>query len=345
MADRRHTTIADVAALAGVGSMTVSRVLNHQANVSDGVRTRVLAAARELDYSPNLLARSLKGNPARVVGILLPDIANAFACQLATSIQRTLDQHDYRCFMSTIEFHPAQESSALQTFVDHRVAGVITATAATPRGNEMLARMAERLPVVAIGRDFEHSAIDSVDSDEYQGARSVTEHLLALGHKRIAFIGARPKSVDPRFRGFAGALAARDIAFEPPLVVGSNVEAGEGQPSHEDGYRGFVHLMSLPSRPTAILARNDFAAMGALNAAAQQGISVPGEVAIAGFDNLPHSAYTAPSLTTVEQPGVEQGRQAALLLLNRMQNGADHKRQVTILDCRLIVRQSTKSSL
>lgn len=320
--------------------MTVSRVLNGQGYVSERLRSLVLAAAKDLDYSPNVLARGLKAKRTQVVGVLLPNISNPFAAGLTEGIQTLLSEHGYSCFISTTESSQAREAAAMRAFEVHRVDGIITATRDSDEGNEMLARVSKRLPVVAVGRHFEHPGIDIVAADHYRGSVLETEHLIQLGHRRIAYIGASPDSRLRRFRGYEDTLKRHGLSWDAKLIVGPT-EAEAGFSRDSDGYQGFLKLMSLATPPTAVIARNDFTAMGALRAALDQGIRVPDDVAVAGFDNSPHSAYTAPPLTTVEQPAHEQGRRAALFLLQRMQGEGKQERQEFIFDCRLVVRQST----
>jgi DNA-binding LacI/PurR family transcriptional regulator len=169
--------------------------------------------------------------------------------------------------------------------------------------------------------------------------------MIRLGHKRIGFIGVAPKDSNQlrRFQGYAAALKDAGIAMRDEYVVGP--ESGPAFSTQEDGYEGMIRLAQTKRRPTAIFARNDYTAIGALGAAHEMGMSVPGDIAIAGFDNVPLSKFTIPPLTTVDQPIAEQGRRAAHFLLDRIEYRVRTSRLQVCLPCRLIVRQSTDPNI
>jgi DNA-binding LacI/PurR family transcriptional regulator len=208
-------------------------------------------------------------------------------------------------------------------------------------GDEVLKEIsANGVPVVTIGRPVAIPAIDCVTADHYQGAFDVVSHLIALGHRRIGFLGASAADAPHlrRYKGYAAALQAAGISPDPAYVVGTT--AGPAFATEEDGFLGLLALRKLAEPPTAIFARNDFTAIGALRAAHTLHLRVPQDIAIAGFDNIPISAYQTPPLTTVDQPIVEQGRIAAELLLKRIE-GIHSRRQTVQLPCKLVIREST----
>jgi len=341
----QHPTIIDIAALAGVAPMTVSRVINESGYVSQAMREKVMRAVKELNYHPNGLARSLKRQRTHVVGILLPDIANPFSAELASSIQEVLLEGSYSSFISTSERSTAREQAALRALFDHRVDGIIVATRETKLGNEALLRLTERgLPVVVVGRALNHPRVDRVTADHWKGGYDAVEHLISLGHRRIAFIGVTLVNGAGlrRFQGYLDALRENNLPVLDELIVGTD-EAGAspGYSTQADGYEGMRRLLALAEPPTAVFARNDFTAIGAMCAARDAGLRMPEDLAMVGFDNVPLAAYTAPPLTTVDQPTAEQGRHAARLLLDRIEGQPALERREVCLDCRLIIRQST----
>lgn len=339
----RPATLADVAAMAGVVPMTASRALNRSGYVSDDVRERVTAAARSLKYRPNMLARQLRGSRLLAVGIMLPDIANPFTAELMKGITPVLREAGYTGFIATAGRSVEDETAAIQAFVDHRIDGMLVATRGTQMGDEVLKGLAAHsVPVVTIGRPVAIPSVDCVTADHYQGAFDAVTHLISLGHRRIGFIGASGTEAAQlrRYQGYVAALEAAGIAPNPDYIVGT--AAGPAFATEEDGFHGLVALQKLKDAPTAIFARNDFTAIGALRAAHTLHLHVPRDIAVAGFDNIPIAAYQTPPLTTVEQPIVEQGRIAAELLLKRIENPA-RRRQTFQLPCKLIVRESTKS--
>ena len=343
-AEQRHPTLVDIAALANVAPMTVSRVINGSGYVSVEMREKVQRVIDRLEYHPNALARGLKSQRSHVIGILVPDILNPFAAELAGSIQETMLERGYTAFLSTTEQSSKREQAALSAFFDHRVAGIAVATVDTPAGNEALERFTRRgMPIVVVGRNAAPAGIDRVTADHWKGAYQAVEHLIGLGHKRVGYIGGSPQTAGRlrRFHGFLEAMRAHGLDVPEELIAGPNHESGPGYSKQADGYEAMRRLLSLPDPPTAVFARNDFTALGAMSAARDRGVSIPGGVAIVGFDNVPQSAFTAPPLTTVAQPTAEQGRQAAVMLLDRIEGRAEREQREVCLECRLIVRGST----
>ena len=338
----RPATLADVARVAGVVAMTASRAINNSGYVSGDVRKRVLKAARQLGYRPNVLARQLKGNRLNAIGILLPDIANPFSTSLVEGVNRVFDEAGYTTFIATTSRSVDREKACLQAFADHRVDGLIVATRGTKIGDAALRRMArQNISLVTIGRPVQLACVDSVTADHAQGAYDVVKHLLSLGHRRIGFIGIAPEDSRTlrRYGGYVAAL--REAGIEPPLEYTVGPLGAPAFATQEDGYQGMMRLAALKHPPTAVFARNDFAAIGAMRAAHKLGLVVPRDMAIAGFDNIPLTTFTTPPLTTVEQPIVEQGVAAARFLLDRIVGDRSSPRRTTCTNCTLIVREST----
>jgi DNA-binding LacI/PurR family transcriptional regulator len=345
---KRRPTIVDIANRAGVAPMTVSRVINESGYVSREAREKVERAVKELNYHPNGLARSLKRQRTHVVGILLPDIANPFSAELLRGIQEALLPRGYSSFICASERSVQREQAALRALFDHRADGIVVATRETKAGNEFLLRLAERdLPMVVVGRSLNHPHVDRVTADHWKGAYEAVEHLIALGHSRIGFIGVSAINGAGlrRYQGYLDALRERDMPIDEKLIVGPASQFGPGYSTQDDGYAGMKRLLALKKRPTAVFARNDFTAMGAICAVRDAGLSIPDDVAIVGFDNVPLAAYTAPPLTTVDQPTKEQGREAARLLLERIEGDRARERREICLDCHLVVRQSTVNKI
>ncbi|WP_394839658.1 LacI family transcriptional regulator [Pendulispora rubella] len=343
----RPTTIRDIAEHTGVAVMTVSRVVNESGYVSQEMREKVLKAVQELNYHPNGLARGLKRRRTQAIGILVPDIANPFAAELVGGIQEVLSARGYSSFISTSDRSTTREEAGLRALFDHRADGAIVATRETKAGNDFLLGLLNYdLQIVVVGRELNHPRVDRVTADHFKGGYDVTEHLIRMGHTRIAFVGVTPANGAGlhRYRGYMEALRANGIPFDEQLVVGPKVDAGPGFSTQDDGYEGTKRLLASKRHPTAIFARNDFTAMGSMYAIRDAGLAIPDDIAVAGFDNVPLSAYTAPPLTTVAQRTVLQGREAALLLLDRIDGNRQRERRNICLDCELIVRQSTTRS-
>jgi DNA-binding LacI/PurR family transcriptional regulator len=343
-ANQRHPTLVDIAALANVAPMTVSRVINGSGYVSVKMREKVQRVIDKLEYHPNALARGLKSQRSHVIGILVPDILNPFAAELAGSIQEAMLERGYTAFLATTEQSSKREHAALGAFFDHRVAGIAVATMETAAGNEALERFTRRgMPIVVVGRNTAPGGTDLVTADHWKGAYDAVEHLISLGHTRIAYIGGSPQTAGRlrRFHGFLEAMRAHGLSVSEELIAGPSYESGPGFSKQADGYEAMKRLLSLPHAPTAVFARNDFTALGAMSAARDSGVSIPGDIAIVGFDNVPQSAFTTPPLTTVAQPTAQQGREAAVMLLDRIEGRAERGQREVCLECQLIVRGTT----
>ncbi len=340
----RRPTLVDIAARVGVAPMTVSRVVNESGYVSEEMRERVMKVVKELNYHPNGLARGLKSQRTSVVGLLLPDIANPFSAQLVNGIQEMLMARGYSSFICISERSTEREEAGIKALFDHRVDGIIVATRETPGSNELLAQLTERnLPMVVVGRNWHYARVDRVTADHWTGGYQAVKYLIEAGHRRIGFAGVTMANGSElqRFQSYLKALSDHEIAIDERLIVGPETLSGPGYSTQEDGYQGMQQLLALKDRPTAVFARNDFTAIGVMCAIHDAGLSVPEDFSVVGFDNVPLAQYTSPPLTTVHQPTVEQGRQAATLLLERIEGDRSRTRREISLPCKLIVRQST----
>jgi DNA-binding LacI/PurR family transcriptional regulator len=343
---KKHATLVDIAASAGVTPMTVSRVVNQNGYVSAETREKVMRALNAMNYRRNGLARGLKRQRTDTVGLVLGDIANPFAAELARAVREAMSAKGYNVFICVSEHSAKEDIAAFDALADHRVDGIIVATRANKPGNDRLSEMIERgIPVVLIGRDFRHSSADLVAADNLKGGYDATTHLIQSGHKNIGFIGITLTSglALRRFQGYLDAIREHGLRVDDRFIVG-RTEDGEQWPGYsteEIGYEGMKRLLSLRKRPTAVFARNDFTAIGAISAIKEAGLSIPQDIAIVGYDDIPLAAHISPSLTTVRQPTREQGQTAAEFLLRRMDATELFTREERIMECQLVVREST----
>lgn len=345
-AKKKQATLSDIAETVGVTPMTVSRVINRNGYVSDETRKKVLKAVKELNYRTNGLARNLKRQRTETVGLVLGDISNPYSTELARAVRETLIMRGYNLFICISEHSAKEDIVAFESLVNHSVDGIIVATRANEGGDKYLRGIVEsNVPVVVIGRDFQHEDVDFVAADNLIGGFEATRHLIDLGHQRIGFIGATLSggSSLKRLQGYLNALEEHNIEVDERLITGRKEAISEvpGYSTEEIGYEGMKRLLSLPNPPSAVFARNDFTAIGAMTAIKEAGLRIPEDIAIVGFDDIPLATHTSPSLTTVRQPMKLQGQYAAEMLLQRIENEDEIKRRTRILNCELIIRDST----
>lgn len=346
MVRKKPATLSDIAATIGVTPMTVSRVVNGTGYVSEETRERVMQAVAKMNYRPNGVARSLKRQRTETVGLVLGDISNPYSTEIANAVRSALSARGFTMFISISENSATEDIAAFDSLVDHNVDGLIVATRSNREGDERLAAMADRsVPIVVVGRDFRHEQVDSIAADNFAGGFEATQHLIDLGHKRIAFLGASfaNRGSLKRLQGYLAALAEHGLPIDERLITGRKETASDapGYSTETIGYEGMKRLLSIPNRPTAVFARNDFTAVGAMAAIKEVGLEIPRDIAIAGFDDTPLALHTMPPLTTVRQPMKLQGQLAAELLLRRIANDGPVAAEDRMLDCELIVRQST----
>jgi LacI family transcriptional regulator len=330
-------TMADVAAHAGVGVATVSRVLNGRANVRPQTREKVLAAMEALSYRPSLTARNLSLRRTHVIGVVVPFFTSPSAVERVRGVATVLARSPYDLMLFDIESEERREH-AFQLFDRGDRSDGLLMISLIPPDNEVERLRASRLPCVLV--DATHPALPSVVIDDVRGGEIATSHLIELGHRRIGFLGDKPPdpfrfaSSRDRTRGYEHALARAGIELRPEYVR-------EGTQSHHLARSIAIDLLRLPQRPTAIFAASDTQALGVLEAARILGIRVPEDLSVVGFDDIEVAAHLG--LTTVRQPLFESGRRGTELLLQMLggaaqQLGDEHTEQLSV---ELVVRSTT----
>ena len=327
-------TMRDVARHAGVSIATVSHVINETRPVSDELRDRVLDSMDHLGYQPNTIARALRSKHSNTIGLIVPDGRNPFFAEVAQGIEEVSLEHEYSLILCDSGNDLGKVLIHTKNLSAKRVDGIIFTTSGDDF-EDINSLIEENIAVLVIDLDASPIAADAVLFDNFKGGRLAAQHLLELGHRRIACITgpSRQSLRRDREKGYSSALSDAGI-----LEDGSLVREGDFQPS--SGYNHALDLLSGPDPPSAIFACNDLMAMGALRAAREVGLEVPAQLSIIGFDDIYLSAFTTPTLSTIRLPKREMGRLAGQILLRRIQ---DHTRAVeqTIVDLELIVREST----
>jgi LacI family transcriptional regulator len=301
-------TLDMVAQLAGVSASTVSRILNGTAVVSDAKKQAVDEAIARLGFVPNPVARGLAGGRTLSVGVITQSIDSPFYGVGLRGIEDELNRVGYSPLFVSGHWDAAQEARCIDVLRSRRVDGIIVLTGRL--SDNALRTTAKALPVVVTGRTLKAPGLFAMNFDNVEGARLATHHLLALGHRRIAFIAGDPGHPDAneRQRGYRAALEAAGIAYDADLVA-------PGMFQEEGGVQAVERLLAGDKRFTAIFAANDQMAYGAALALHRRRLRVPDDISLMGFDDLPVSRYLNPPLSTVQHPAYELGRLAAAALL------------------------------
>jgi LacI family transcriptional regulator len=329
-------TIKDVARLAGVSVATVSRVLNSSAPVREETRDRVLAVAKELRFAPNSAARSLSRRRAGALGVILPDLYGEFFSELLRGIDQESQRAGHSLLVSS-SHHDSHGVGAAVRAMRGRVDGLLV-MAPEVAAAALEANLPDGLAVVLLN-PMPGAGLDSITVDNAGGARLVVQHLAAMGHGRIAFITGPTRNADAqgRLRGYRAAMRAAGLPVDDALVA-------RGEFTEESGWRAAHAIVSQPGeRPTAIFAANDASAVGALAALREAGVSVPEEMAVVGFDDIPIARYATPPLTTVRVAIDVLGARAATLLLRAITGPARRPSRGArreIVPAELVVRAS-----
>jgi len=328
------STIKHVAARAGVSFTTVSHVLNGTRRVSDSARERVERAVAEMGYAPSAVARALKMSETGIVGVLVPNITNPFFAELTRGIEDCCHRADYGVFLCNSDDAPERQARYLQTLLERRVDGLLLAApAGEPQA--LVRRLAgTQAPMVVIDRELPGLAARLVRVDHRGGARLAVEHLLSLGHRRIACLSGPSSFAVGHLRaaGWREALEAAGLQPDPQLLLEGDFDAAVGH--------ALTRRLLARGDATAIFAGNDLMAIGALRAAAELGLLVPQAVSIIGFDGIDLGAYTYPPLTTVGHRIGAIGEAAASLLLGMLADPAAAPDDV-MLPVTLVERAST----
>ncbi|KAB8185757.1 substrate-binding domain-containing protein [Nonomuraea phyllanthi] len=328
----RRPTIKDVAEAAGVSRSTVSRALTGRGYAAPDVRERVLRAAAELGYVPDVMARTLKQQVSRSVGVLVSDLRNPFYAELAAGASREARERGYTMVLADTSLSAEAESEAAEALVALRVAGVVV----TPNSSAVSTYLGSHgIPVVEVDRQFAAGSTDGVVVGNRVGARTATAHLVELGHRRIAlFIDETDWTTGyERYQGYLEALSAADIKVDPDLVVSSGWDVA-------DSRRRALDMLAGPDRPTAVFAANNVLAEGVWRAIGELGLRAPGEVSLVAFDDAPWMSMVSPQVSAVSQDTFNLGATAVRRLDERIEM-PDADSVTTVLGVRLVAREST----
>ena len=355
-------TIRDVAKLAGVAPITVSRVINNAGYITNETRQRVEQAIEQLGYVPNSLARSLRSRKTRMLALVLTDITNPFWTTVARGVEDAASDAGFSVILCNTDESKSEQERYIRIILEKQVDGVLLVPAGDAE-EPVCFIQGQQVPVVVLDRRVPADlGVDSVRSDSIGGACELVRLLIGLGHKRIAILTG-PQDVSTavdRVAGYRLALQEAGLTFELVLYGEYDLASGfrlanqalqddlhptYGENDLASGFRLTGEALQSHPRPTAFFAANNFLAIGALRALRAHNLQVPEEMALVGFDDLPEALVVDPFLTVVAQPAYEMGHRATELLLARLAGQADAPYQEIVLPTRLIVRKSSGSKL
>jgi LacI family transcriptional regulator len=334
----RRTTLRDVADLAGVHTSTASRAINEHTRTLVDSQTveRVLTAAKELGYRPNSLARGLKTNRTFTVGMLLPDLTNPLFPPIVRGIEDTLGRADYTVILANTDNDEDKERTVLQALLSRSVDALILATAQRATSDTIRQLVDDGLPIVLVNRTMDDPQVSSITGDDRQGIRLAVEHLVALGHRRIAHV-AGPQHVSTglaRYRGYLEAARQAGLEADPDLVVYADWFR------EEPGATAFRRLMGRDTGATAVVAANDLIALGCYDVLNERDLRVGTDFSVVGFNDMLFADKLCPPLTTIRIPHYEIGARAAGIVLEFVQGHRSDAVRVH-LNAELIERAST----
>ncbi len=341
MARKKSVTIIDVARYAGLSPSTVSRVLNQKGYYSAENERRVTDAVRALGYRPNWNARSLKGKPTKLIGLIIPDISNVFYTSVAGALLKGLRQLGYEMILCVNNEDAQLDLDYLEMLREKGVDGIFYTHPAQGNNSVFVRELAEGgMPIVELNRQREKNVLDAVLPDNYRGVFQAVEYLAQLGHRRIGFISGSPEITTgyERLQGFHAALGSCGIDEDPALQK-------IGAFSRQHGEKSMAELLALSNPPTALIAGSNRISMGALMVMGRQNIRIPDDISVIGYNDTEWLTAWNPPITAVDI-AVDEMTQLAVDLLHRRiagANGADGKPVTYHLSTSLIIRQSCKA--
>ncbi|EGQ7968092.1 substrate-binding domain-containing protein [Vibrio cholerae] len=329
-------TMKDIARLAGVSTSTVSHVINKSRFVSDEIAERVNNAAQQLNYAPSALARSLKMNRTKTIGMLVTTSTNPFFGEVVKGVERSCYHQGYNLILCNTEGDNQRMKASINTLLQKRVDGLLL-MCSTLEGErlDVFDRYPD-IPVVVMDWGPILFASDKIQDNSLQGGYMAAKHLIECGHKEIGCITGPliRHQAQMRYEGYKRALAEAGLGIHPDWIIESDFEC-------EGGYQAFEKLYERGKLPSALFVCNDMMAMGVIQAASQRGLRVPDDLSLIGYDDVHIAKFMTPALTTIHQPKYRLGKAAVDTLLYRLEN-PDTTAQVVQLEPTLVVRNSVR---
>ncbi|MCD6386267.1 LacI family DNA-binding transcriptional regulator, partial [Candidatus Sumerlaeota bacterium] len=342
---KKLLNIREIARLSGVSYITVSRVLNDSPLVKESTKKRVQQVIEKHGYTPNLIARGLRKRKSNTIGLIITNMTYPFFPEIVQAIEDEALNNNYDVIICDSQGDKDKEVRRLKALLSRRVDGLIAAPINQPGNNnlETYQEIVDRnIPVVIINYPFPLEKSDFVGVDDYPAAQEATEYLISLGHRRIAFFHDVFAVGEARLKGYISTLKKHGIPVEKELIFMRDIQHEGIRKGIGDELDGFIFCqkaLAMQDPPTAIFCSNDAIAIGAYRAIAEQGLKIPEDISILGFDNVPYSAFLYVPLTTISQPMEEIGRTAFHLLLERINSPERSSRRV-LVETELVIRSS-----
>ncbi len=329
-----NVTIKDIAKMANVSYASVSRALNGKEGVSQATKTRILAIAQEMNYQPNEIARGLVKKQTLTLGLIIPDITNPFYPFLARGAEERANQAGYNLFLCNTNYQIENEIKYIQILIEKRVDGLIISPSSS-QTERLEEKVRNALPIVYVSNAPQQTQNGFVVSNNTYGGFIATKHLIESGYDPIGFIGGFQGAgmVEDRLQGFRDAHRAYGMEVREDFVYLKDYH-------QETAYHLIQEMIRSRQIPKAIVAGNDILALGIMEGAKNLGFSIPADLAVVGFDDIPLASMEEIQLTTVKQPQYEMGSMSVDILVRLLENPADLKTKKVILDPQLIVRKT-----
>lgn len=332
----KNVTLKQIAAELGISAMTVSRALNNHDNVDEKTRERIIKKARSMGYTPNHIAKSLVSKRTYTIGVVIPEISHTFFAQVVSGIENVAYEMNYQLLLTNSAENFEREKKALETLLAQQVDGILISCSEQTRDYSLYKKIIDLgKPLVFFDRCIEDLGASTVSVDDRNGSKRITQHMIDHGYKEIAYLRGPEISIGKeRLDGFLDALKENGIPVREEWIIESGFK-------ESGGHEAMQQILEMPEkdRPRAVVAVNDPAAIGALEAIEEYGLSVPDDIAICGFSDDIRARLLKCPLTTVSQPSVSIGRKAAEKLIKVIENKEEPIENIDLLT-ELVIRGS-----
>ena len=330
-----HVTIKDIAERAGVSMMTVSRVINNSGYVATKTRETIEQVIAELNYRPNLLARGLINKKSSFISVIVPDISNPFYGELTKGVETVARQHGYNIILSSAHWEESLEREHIEAALSRMAEGIILVL---PKiSSRIIAKYAQSIPIVLVDKYSTASTFGTIYVNQKRGVQLGIEHLISLGHTRIAYLSGSEYIYNSLIRqqGYESTLLKHGIPIDETIIF-------KGDFTFESGEQAFASMLKLPKRqrPTALFAASDLMALGFIRGAVRNSLRIPEDISIVGFDDIFLASVINPPLTTVRHPYIKMGQEAMKHLLCTL-GVTEESAERPVLENTLIVRETT----